>query len=486
MTTPSVVIVGGGITGLSAAYFLLKRSRELEQPVRITLIEPERLGGKIRTERRDGFLIEGGPDAFLTQKSWAVRLCRELGLEGQLVAPKPGKTYVLVDHKLRRLPEGAMGLIPTRLGSFARSELFTPWGKLRMGFDLVIPPKRDDQDESLAQFIQRRLGREALERLAEPLLAGVYAADPQHLSVEATFPMLRELERRHGSLIRGSLQMQRKRRKQSQRTAGKPSPVFLTLRDGLETLVDALIAYIKPHATLLVGRRVVRLESLPKGYRLALDDGSVLEADTVVLTTPAFIAAELLEPLSVEAAELLAEIPYASTAVVTLAFRRQDVEHPMDGTGFVVPRIEGRALTACTWSSSKWPARAPEGFVLLRAFFRRFGGTDVLSLKDPELSELAFDELKDLLGLRGKPVLTRVHRWPRAMPQYRVGHLERLAQIEQTLREHSGILLAGAAYRGIGLPDCIRQGEEAAQALLQQMFPKTCASLAPTAASCPA
>lgn len=477
MTTPSVVVVGGGITGLSAVYFLLQRSRRADRPLRVTLVEAERLGGKIRTERVDGFVVEGGPDAFLAQKPWAARLCRELGRGEQLVVPRPGKTYVLVGGRLRRLPEGAMGLIPTRLGSFASSELFTPWGKLRMGLDLVIPPQRDDRDESLAQFITRRLGREALERLAEPLLAGVYAADPQRLSVEATFPLLRELERRHGSLIRGAL---RTRRQQKGR---KPPPVFLTLRDGLGTLVDALVSRIEPHATLLVGRRVVRLEPLPEGYRLTLDDRTRWHADAVVLTPPAYVAAELLEPLSVEAAELLAGIPYASTAVVTLAFRRQDVEHPLEGTGFVVPRIEGRALTACTWSSSKWPGRAPEGFVLLRAFFGRFGRPDLTTLKDPEAVELALGELRDLLGVRGGPVLTRVHRWVRAMPQYLVGHLERLARIEEALGGHPGIVLSGAAYRGLGLPDCIRQGEEASQAVLRRLFPEVVSASGPESVS---
>jgi oxygen-dependent protoporphyrinogen oxidase len=478
MTTQSVVIVGGGITGLSAAYFLLKRARE--RPLKITLVEAENhLGGKIRTEHLNGFLIEGGPDAFLTQKPWAVQLCRELGLGDQLVAPKPRKTYVLLGGRLRKLPEGAMGLIPTRLSSFAKSELFTPWGKLRMGLDLVIPPRGDDQDESLAQFVKRRLGREALERLVEPLFAGVYAADPEYLSLEATFPRLRELERRHGSLIRGALWAKRQRRERGRSLTSEKSSVFLTLRDGLSTLVDTLAARIEPHATVLMGQHVVRLESARGGYRLTLDDGATVEADAVVLTTPAFITAELLEPLNPEAAELLAGIPYASTAVVTLAFRREDVGHPLDGTGFVVPRVEGRALAACTWSSSKWPARTPKGFLLLRAFFGRFGQSDILSLSDSELIELALEELKDLLSLRGRPMLTRVHRWPRAMPQYLVGHLERLAQIERALEGHS-IVLAGAAYQGIGLPDCIRQGEEASHRLLPEACLATAKSLKPS------
>jgi oxygen-dependent protoporphyrinogen oxidase len=478
-----VAIGGGGITGLATADFLQEQARALGQPIDITLIEAaDRLGGKIQTERFDGFLIEGGPDAFLTQKPWAVQLCRELGLEEQLVAPKPGKTYVLLGGRLRRLPEGAMGLIPTRLGSFAKSELFSPWGKLRMGLDLVIPPRRDGHDESLAEFIKRRLGREALERLAEPLLAGVYAADPERLSIEATFPRLQELERQYRSLIRGVLRQQRQRQGgSSAHKDGKPPPVFLTLRAGLNTLVEALVARIEPHVAVLTGQRVAQLEPIKGGYRLALDGGRALEAEAVVLTTPAYVTAELIEALSPRAAELLVKIPYASTAVVTLAFRCEDVEHPLDGTGFVVPRVEGRALTACTWSSSKWPGRAPEELVLLRGFFGRAGQEGILQLNDDELIELAVGELRDLLGLRGQPIVVRVHRWPRAMPQYSVGHLEHLAQIESALTEHSGIVLAGAAYRGIGLPDCIRQGREASEKILRRLFPEAASASAAAA-----
>jgi oxygen-dependent protoporphyrinogen oxidase len=365
-----------------------------------------------------------------------------------------------------------MGLIPTRLGSFIRSELFTPWGKLRMGLDWLIPPRRNGHDESLAEFIRRRLGREALERLAEPLLAGVYAADPERLSLLATFSRLRELECQHGSLIRGVLRQHRLRR--SSRSAGsgeKPRPVFMTLRGGLSALVDALVAQVQHSVSLRMGQRVVRLERVKAaGYQLTLADGQKLVADAVVLATPAYVTAELLEALSPEAAALLAEIPYASTAVVTLAFRRSEVEHPLDGTGFVVPRVEGRALTACTWSSSKWPERAPEGFVLLRSFFGRSGAEGALKLEDNELIDLALKELRELLGIQGKPFLARVHRWPRAMPQYHVGHLERLAKIENALGEHPEILLAGAAYRGIGLPDCIHQGVQAAERVLQQLL----------------
>lgn len=454
-----VAIVGGGITGLATAYFLQEGARALHQPLEIVLIEgSSRLGGKIYTEQTQGFLIEGGPDSFLTQKPWALQLCKRLNLADQLVAPQPGKTYVLLRGQLRRLPEGAMGLIPTRLGSFVKSELFSLWGKLRMGLDLFIPPRRDGQDESLGEFIRRRLGSEALARLAEPLLAGVYAADADHLSLLATFPRLRDLERQHGSLIKGAISQQRAPSRLS------PQPLFMTLRPGLSTLVDALRAQLQ--IRVVAGERVVQVARAGTSYKLTLAHGQRIEAHEVVLTTPAYVTAQLLEPLSLEAAQLLAAIPYASTAVVTLAFRQADVEHPLDGTGFVVPRLEGTALTACTWSSAKWPSRAPAGFVLLRSFFGRAGQEDVLRLNDEELCQLAYEELKKLLGLQRKPILARVHRHFKAMPQYQVGHLERLTQIEEALSEIPGLLLAGAAYRGIGLPDCIRQAEDVAGRLL--------------------
>ena len=459
-----VAIVGGGITGLATAYFLQERARASRQPLEASLIEGEhRLGGKVLTEHVQGFIIEGGPDSFLTQKPWALQLCELLGLADRLTGPQPQrKTFVLLGGRLRRLPEGVMGLVPTRLGSFLRSDLFSGWGKLRMVVEPLVPPRRDDRDESLGEFVRRRLGRQALERLAEPLLAGIYAADADRLSLLATFPRLRELERRHGSLTAGVM-AQRRRSKD----AKESKPLFMTLRPGLSALVEALRARLHG-VKVITGQRVAQLgrRNMKSSYSLRLADGGLLEADALVLTTPAHIAAKLLEPLSPKAAELLAGIPTVSTVVVTLAFRRSQVEHPLDGTGFVVPHVEGRTLTGCTWSSSKWPELAPEGTALLRCFFGRAGQEDALELNDDDLAHLAYEELQGLLGLQGEPILTRVHRWPRAMPQYLIGHLDRLAQIEEALGEHPGLILAGAAYRGIGLPDCIRQARDAAERLL--------------------
>jgi len=459
-----VVVVGGGITGLSTAYFSQEQFRASDQPVEIFLVERDhRLGGKVLTERVQDFVIEGGPDSFLTLKPWALQLCERLGMADQLLAPQPGrKTFILFKNRLRQLPEGAMGVIPTHFAALLKSDLFSTWGKIRMGLELLVPPKRDGRDESLGEFVRRRLGPEPLERLAEPLLAGVYAANANQLSLKAAFPQLRALEHQHGSLIAGALAY----RRQHAISVRKSNPLFMTLRTGLNTLIETLRAQLQK-ASIITGQPVTHLSRHNTQYHIRLADERVIEADALVLATPAYVTAGLLKPLNSEAAELLADIPYVSTAVVTMAFRRSDVVHPLDATGFLIPRIEGRDLTACTWSSSKWPARAPEGFVLLRCFFGRSGQEDILQLDDKALVRLACGELRDLLGLRGEPVLTRVHRWPTAMPQYLVGHLDRLSKIERILEEYPGLFLAGAAYRGIGLPDCIHEGAVATERIYQ-------------------
>ncbi len=457
-----VVVVGGGISGLATAYFLNKSAPELS----ITVVEKdERLGGKIQTERAQGCVIEAGPDAMLTQKPWALDLCKALGLEGQLISPLPGrKTFVLQGGRMRRLPRGAMGFIPSDFLGFLTSDLFSLAGKLRMGLEPFVPPKRDDGDESLGGFVRRRLGDESLERLAEPLLAGVYAADADRLSLEATFPTLRALEREHGNLIRGALAFRRKAK-----AKGPKAPMFTSLETGLGTLVDSLEAALVG-VQIVCGQRAVSLERLADdAYALELGSGQRLEADHVVLTTPAFAAAELLAPLSPAAAEQLGAIPYASTAVVTLGFERRAVAHPLDATGFLVPRTEGRALTACTWSSSKWPGRAPEHLALLRCFFGKRGVSDALALDDDALVGLASEELRELVGAQGAPLLARVHRWPRAMPQYEVGHLARLERIERALDPFPSLHLVGAGYRGIGLPDCVKGARDAAGRVLRSL-----------------
>ncbi len=474
-----IVIIGGGIAGLTTAYELQERARAAAVPIQVSLVEAERwLGGVIRTERVDGFVIEGGPDSVLAQKPWAVDLAQRLGLGDQIVAANPAhkKTFVLYRGRLHELPEGLTLMIPTRLKPLLQTGLLSPLGKARAALDLIQRPREREGDVTLGAFVREHLGREAFERIVEPLMAGIYAGDGEQLSLRATFPRLLELEREYGSLIRGLLT------RGSAPTPLPPSPTtageglrrwsgFVTLRQGLGQLVEALVARLD-RVQLYTGQRVQCLHPrMPdgrrwSGYDVELADGRTLPADAVVLATPAYVAADLIADLAPGLAHILRAIPYVSTATVSLAFRRADVRHPLDGYGFVVPRVENRPLLACTWTSSKFPCRAPSGFVLLRCFLGRAGQEEIVGLDDQALLRLIRAELADLLGIQAEPALVRVFRWPRAMPQYVLGHGERLEALQGHLARLPGLYLTGSAYGGVGLPDGIRAGMQVAERVL--------------------
>jgi oxygen-dependent protoporphyrinogen oxidase len=465
-----VAIVGGGIAGLAAAYVLQENARKAGASVGCTLIEASpRCGGKIQTHHVGPLTIEAGPDSFLSQKPAGVALCEELGLGDQLVNTRTttDKAFVFSRGRLRALPEGLVVVVPTKLGPFLRSGLLSWPGMARMALDFVLPARRDAGDESLASFFGRRLGREACERLIEPLLAGIYAGEASELSIQATFPRFQEIEREHGSLLRGLLAG----RRPAPGGASARTP-FVTLRDGLGTLVDRLVERItKGGGTLITGRSAVWLgvrSGRPGAwtYDLKLDDGAALSADAVILAAPAFAVADLVRTLSPIAAELLAGIRYATTATVSLAYRAADVGAGVRGYGFVVPRVERRTLVAATWSSIKWPDRAPADTVLARCYLGGVGRDDVLSTSDRAIVGRVRDDLRIIAGITAEPTYAEINRWDRAMPQYAVGHLSRLAQIEDALHRYPGVLLAGAAYRGVGVPDCIRDGASAAERAL--------------------
>lgn len=449
-----VAVIGGGIAGLAAAYALRDHA--------VTVLERDaRLGGKVLTERVAGFLLEAGPDSFLSTKPQAVTLAREVGLGGQVVGTRPGRAvFVLSRGRLHPLPDGLMLIAPTRIGPLAASSLFSAWEKARIGADLVLPPRVTDGDVSLGEFVRRRMGKAALDRIAAPLLAGIYAGDADRLSLRATFPQLLDATREHGSLIRGLLARGRAARSVANGNAEvrENGTMFLTIRDGLDLLVERLAGSIR--GEIRTGAAVERLERGSR-YTLHLSTGERLEADAVILATQAYAAADLLEPLVPEASRLLRAIPYASTATVSLGYREQDLP-PINGHGFIVARGEGHRITACTWASSKWPGRAPQGYGLLRAYVGSAADPDALDRSDEEIVRIVREELRDAMSLSAEPVLARVHRWPEAMPQYTVGHLDRLAEIEHLLGHLPGVFLAGAGYRGIGLPDCIAQGRAAA------------------------
>ena len=465
---PRIVVIGGGISGLAAAHRLVELSREQQRPIDLRLLEAgDRLGGVIATERRDGFVIEAGPDSFLSEKPAALLLCKRLGLTDRLVGTREEfrRTFVVHRGELHALPDGFLLMAPTHFWPLLVSPLFSWQGKLRMALDLLLPRARDAGDESLTSFVTRRLGHEALERVAQPLVGGIYTADPDRLSIAATMPRFIEMERAERSLILAMRRRQRRLAEGSADGSGARWSLFLSFDGGLQCLVDGLAQRL-PEGVVRFRQPVRHVERTTSGWRL---DGQ-LDCDAIVVAVPAHAAAQLLHGVDSELADELAAISYASSATVTLAFRREDVPHPLDGFGFVVPHVERRALLAGTFSSLKYPGRAPAEMVLLRAFVGGALRPEMLELGDAELIERVRGELGTLLGMRAQPALVRVARWPLSMPQYHVGHLARLQRIEAHRKKLGALLLAGNAYRGVGIPDCIESGETAAEMLLDGLI----------------
>ena len=451
-----VVIIGGGISGLAAAH------RLLELGAQVTILEASsRLGGTIQTEHRDGFLLERGPDSFISEKPQAVELAKRLGLESRLVQTNEQfrRSFIVRDGRLRPVPEGFQLLAPSRLWPFITSDIFSVAGKARMAADLLLPRKHTNgtNDESLASFVRRRLGVEALDRMAQPMVGGIYTADPETLSLRATLPRFLEMEREHRSLI---LAMLRQGRAQKIGTSGARYSLFLSFDRGVQVLVDAL-AQIK--ADICFNTRAVGLKRDDSSWTITTN-GEEIKADKVCIALPAYVAAMLLNG---DLAEKLKQIKYASTATINFAYRRSAIAHPLNGFGFVVPFIEKRSLIACTFSSVKFSARAPEGHVLLRAFAGGALQPEIFALDESEMAARVEADLRELLGINETPLFVETAKWERSMPQYEVGHLDRVNEIEKLTSELSSLALAGNAYRGAGIPDCIRSGETAAETLMR-------------------
>jgi protoporphyrinogen/coproporphyrinogen III oxidase len=462
-----LVVVGGGVAGLAAAHRALEIARERSLPLDLTVLEArDRLGGTIATERAGGFLLEAGPDSFLSEKPWALALCRRLDLEDRLVGTDERfrRTFVWQGGRLHPLPEGFQLLAPTRLRPFVTSSLFSWRGKARMALDLLLPRGATGADESLGAFVRRRLGREALERVAQPLVAGIYTADPDDLSLAATMPRFLELERSQRSLILALWRASRNAPAARTGVSGARWSLFVTLAGGMEELVAALARRLPPGAVHLK-QHVAAIERRDGRWHVAAEDGSH-RADHVIVASEAHAASRMLRYVDPPLAALLQVIPYASSATVSLGYRRGDVGHPLDGFGFVVPRIEGKRLLACTFSSVKYPGRAPEGHALLRCFLGGALDASVLEEDDGALAGRARQELRAALGVTAEPVISRVTRHLVAMPQYAVGHLAAVEAIERRLGTAPGLVLAGAAYRGVGIADCVRSGEAAAERAL--------------------
>lgn len=447
----AAVVVGGGISGLAAALHLRGRTTGS-----VILLEAEpRLGGKIQTEQYEGFVVEGGPDSFLRSKPRGIGLATELGLADHMqgVREETRRTFVMHDGALAPLPEGLSGLVPARLGPLFRSPLLSPRGKARVAMERYLPPRSSQEDESLGSFMRRRMGREAYERLIEPLMSGIYGGNGDDLSLAATFPQLRAIERDQGSLLKSL-------RANSAQSGNTPPSPFVTPFEGMAELVSAIeheLGDVEVHC----GTPALRLTQESNRYRIDTADNSFV-ADTVILATPAYVSASLLEPCDNALAALLREIPYSPSVVVSLAYRESDLPAPLDGHGYIIPRRERRPILACTWTSNKFARRAPPGWALLRAFLGRPEQAALLNQDDAALIKLVRQELRSTVEIGAQPVVSWVSRWPAAMPQYTVGHLDRLATIERRLDALPGLFIAGAAYRGVGIPDCIQSGETAA------------------------
>ncbi len=470
------VIVGGGISGLTAAFALQDTASARGLSCRCTVLESASYwGGKIVTHRIGDLVTEAGPDSFLSQKQAGLDLCAKLGLADQVINTNETskKACVLRDGRLYELPDGLISFAPRQWKPLLRSGLLDWIGLARMGLETLIPRGPAEGDESLASFCRRRFGRQAFERVLEPLMAGIYAGDAEQMSLKATFPRFWELEQRHGSVIRG---MVAARRVASQAAPGRPRhTMFVSLKNGLGDLVSALTDRLKQRdVELRLGCKVeaLRVRSHQPGrwmYDLILDDGSALSSESLILATPAYVSADLLRPLSPIAGGLLDMIPYASTGTVALAYPAEQLAGAIEGFGFVVPRTEGRDLLAATWTSLKWPYRAPADRVLIRCYVGGVGRDDILNLDDRELAAKIRAELSALCGIRAEPVYAEVNRWWKAMPQYTVGHLDRLNQLEAALSRYPGLALTGAAYRGVGIPDCIRDGTAAAEKIVRDL-----------------
>jgi len=461
-----IVVVGGGIAGLAAANRITELAKEKSFSVDLTLVETsQRLGGSIATEKICDFVIEAGPDTFITEKPSALRLCERLGLTARLVSTQSAyqKIYIVNGGKLVPLPDGFFLLAPTRFWPFIYSPLFSWRGKLRMGAEVFLPRSKNHQDESLGSFVRRRLGAEALQRVAQPLIGGIYASDPDQLSLTATMPRFKEMERAKGSIIR-AMWLEQKRRTRAEAGSGARWSLFVTLAGGMQELVDSIVQRISTSAIRL-NARVTHLshDQEKKNWRVAIADAEPMPADAVVIAAPGFQAAEILEPIANDAAMELRQIAYASTATVSLGYTRRDFPRPPDSFGFVVPAVEQRKIMACTFSSLKYPGRAPEGHILLRAFVGGALQPELFADDDAAMIKNVRGELASLLGVVAEPVLSRLWRHPKSMPQYHIGHAARVERIESKLRQCSSIALAGSAYHGVGISDCVRSGEEAAE-----------------------
>ena len=481
-----VIIIGGGVAGLAAAYKVARAASE-GHDVGFVLFEKDlRLGGKIRTETvwdpsdESKFIVDGGPDCFLTEKPACHRIAKLTGIfDDELPTDESRKrTWILSRGKLHQMPDGIFMFAPTKFLPFATTGLFSWSGKIRMAMDLVIPPKKvapgELNDETLESFVVRRMGRECLDRLAEPLVGGVHASDPSTMSLAATFPRLLEMEQKHGSLMKGFLAARRKveemRRKHPPRAGEKPRTFFTSFLNGMQELTDHM-ADAAGREKMQTGRAVSALRHEESGaWGASLSDGSTIDGEAVIIATESWAAEPLVRPHDKVIADALAAIPASSSATVSVAFNEKEVGFDLNAFGVLCPLAEGRALMAATYSSTKWPGRAPPGKVLLRGFVGGPHNQEILKRSDEDLVRTVITEFHGILGLNpfAKPLFSRVFRWRLGMPQYTLGHLDRIGRIDERCARIPGLAMAGGSYRGVGVPNCIESGERAVSKVLAE------------------
>lgn len=463
-----IAIVGGGISGLAAAFEAGQRRSAGADLEYILYESSSRLGGVLRTEHVDGCIVEAGPDSFITEKPWAAELARLIGIGDQLIGSNDGdrKTYILTRGRLVEMPDGLMFMVPTKILPTGFSPLFSWKTKLRMTQELFHPPRAVNHDESVADFVERHYGREMVDRLADPLLSGIYGGDSAQLSVRAVLQRFAEMERTHGSLGRAMIAA---RKKMSAGPRKPAPPLFTSLKNGMQSLAETLISRLNP-ASLVMNATVTAVQPSSSGWTVFTGAQSE-RFDAVVVALPGAASASVLRDASSDLSAELGAIQYSSSITVGLGYDMKVRRSLPPGFGFLVPRSEGKRLLAATFVHNKFPQRAPEDRALLRCFFAGNNAEEVWSLSDNQIVDVVRQELQEILGpqirgLRAEPLFARVYKWKSAMAQYGVGHLERLERIENLRKQIPGLALAGNGYRGIGVPDCVRSGREAVKQLL--------------------
>lgn len=466
-----IAIIGGGLTGLAAAHRLVERKGD--RPLEIHVFEAgSRWGGLVGTIERDGYLIDTGGDSFITNKPGALQLCQRLGLTDSLQAldPRYRGALVLFDGRTYPVPEGFQLLSPSSMGPILRTPILSTWGKVRMGWEYIIPPRKSTGDETLASFVRRRFGAEALDRLVQPLVGGIYTSNPEQLSLQATMPRFLDMEQKFGSLLR-AMQKSKSTLVEDNTSTGARYGLFAGLRGGMQQLVDALVAKVSSQVTLHLHTAVESIEqthtSLP--YRLRFRDpreSLPSDFDRIIVTLPANRANTLVQSLDPQLAAALSSIEYASSTIVVSGHRLADIADSLNAFGLVIPHRERRRILAVSFNTRKFPNRAPEGRMLLRTFVGGAMQPELFALDDDATRQLVREELAATLGVRGEPDFEIVVRYPQAMPQFHLGHLDRVATIERLTAAHPGLAIAGNAYQGVGIPDAIHSGEQAAERLL--------------------